>query len=107
VILHAGRVRAAGTLGALTAGGTTFTSSPGLDARQLATTLGAPVTERGRGHYQVDEVLDAARTAVLAAALDAQGAPLDALRHGTSLEDRYLEIVGDTAAVAPSQEGRE
>jgi hypothetical protein len=52
----------------------------------------------------VGEVLDAARTAVLAAALDAQGAPLEALRHGTSLEDRYLEIVGDAAVALSSTE---
>jgi ABC-2 type transport system ATP-binding protein len=101
VILHAGRVRAAGTVAALTEGGTSFTSSAGLDVDELGRVLTAVVVEGTGGTYRVDRVLDATASAALAAHLGTLGAPLDALRHGTSLEERYVAIVGDAA---PSDE---
>jgi ABC-2 type transport system ATP-binding protein len=98
VILHAGRVRAAGTVATLTEGGTSFRSAPGLDLGTLRQVLGTDVVEAPSGTYRVDRVLDATATSALAAHLGTLGAPIDALRHGTSLEDRYVEIVGDAAA---------
>ena len=100
VILDQGRVRATGTVAALTAGGTTFTSAPGLEVVPLAAVVGATVTEGPAGTYRTDAVLDAAATSALAAHLARAGAPLDALRHGASLEDRYVAIVGERAIAA-------
>jgi ABC-2 type transport system ATP-binding protein len=98
VILHAGRVRAAGPVAALTEGGTSFRSRPGLDLGTLCQVLAADVVEGPDGTYRLDRVLDATATSALAAHLATLGAPIDALRHGTALEDRYVEIVGDAAA---------
>lgn len=108
VILHAGRVRAGGTVAALTEGGTTFGSTAGLDLGALGQVLAAGVVEGPSGTYRIDRVLDATATSALAAHLSTLGAPIDALRHGTSLEDRYVAIVGDTAASveAPLPAGR-
>jgi ABC-2 type transport system ATP-binding protein len=100
VILHHGRVRAAGSLASLTVGGTSFTSRPGLDTAALGARVGALVVEGPPGRYRVDAVLDAAGTGALAGLLDERGATLDRLSHGTSLEERYLEIVGDAAVAA-------
>ena len=49
------------------------------------------------GDLRVAALLDARATSALAAHLAGLGAPLDWLRHGTSLEDRYIAIVGDQA----------
>ena len=98
LILHEGRVRAAGTVAELTEGGTQFRSSPGLDLDALGVAVGATVTEGAPGAYRVDVVLDAARTASLATHLDATGSPLLGLQHGWSLEDRYVDLVGAPAA---------
>jgi ABC-2 type transport system ATP-binding protein len=97
VILDAGRVRATGTVAALTSGGTTFASSPGLDVARLAVVANAEVREGPAGTYCVAADLDATATSALAAHLATLGAPLDALRHGTSLEDRYVALVGEAA----------
>ena len=109
VILDGGRVRASGTVTALTSGGTTFASVPGLGVAGLAAALGAAVTEGPPGTYRVAALLDARATSALAAHLAGLGAPLDSLRHGTSLEDRYIAIVGDQAVAettAPRSAGR-
>ena len=95
VILHAGRVRATGTVAALTEGGTSFRSIAGLDLVALGAVLAADVVEGPSGTYRVDRVLDATATSALAAHLGGVGAPIDALRHGTSLEERYVALVGD------------
>jgi ABC-2 type transport system ATP-binding protein len=99
VILHEGRVRAVGTVVALTEGGTSFASVAGLDVVALAAVLAAPVIEGPEGTYRVEQVLDAAATSALAAHLGALGAPIHSLHHGTSLEERYLDIVGHAAAI--------
>jgi ABC-2 type transport system ATP-binding protein len=98
VILHEGRVRARGTVAALTEGGTSFASVGGLDVVALGAALSADVVEGPDGTYRVDQVLDAAATSALAAHLGALGAPIHSLRHGTSLEERYLDIVGHVAS---------
>jgi ABC-2 type transport system ATP-binding protein len=109
VILHEGRVRTAGTVGELTAGGTVFESAPGLDLAGLASVVG-PLREGPAGTYHVTAPLDATATSALAAHLGSLGAPLAALRHGTSLEERYVALVGDAAAEeappAPSRRRR-
>jgi ABC-2 type transport system ATP-binding protein len=102
VILHAGSVRAAGTVAALTEGGTSFSSSPGLDVDAIGRAVSGTVLEGPDGTYRVDRVLDAAGTSRLATQLGALGAPIDALRHGTSLEDRYVAIVGAAALIEPA-----
>jgi len=110
VILSAGRVLASGSVASLTAGGTSFTSMPGLDTATLSAVLGAAVVERPAGTYRADTVLDAAATSALAAHLEAAGATIDSLRHGAALEDRYAELVGEPAtdddAPAPRRRGR-
>ena len=107
VVLHRGRVRASGAVSALTSGGTTFTSMPGLDVPALAAALEVPVVEVAPGTYRTERALDAQGAAALATHLDAVGAPLDALRHGATLEDAYLSIVGVAAIAAePPPPGR-
>ncbi|HLK45772.1 MAG TPA: ABC transporter ATP-binding protein [Acidimicrobiales bacterium] len=102
VVLHEGRVRADGSVAELTKGGTTFESRPGLDLASVTAAVGAAVAEGPPGTYRVGRTLDAAATAALATALGSLGAPLDALRQGTTLEERYLAIVGPPGAPSPS-----
>ena len=97
VVIAGGTVRGAGTVASLTAGGTSFTSTPGLDVAALGVALGTVVVEGPAGTYGAAAVLDAAQTTALAAHLGALGAPLGSLRQGTSLEDRYVELVGPGA----------
>jgi ABC-2 type transport system ATP-binding protein len=100
VVLHEGHVRATGTVASLTAGGTSFTTTAGLDTGALATAVGGAVAEGPPGTYRAADVLGPDATARLAAHLASLHAPLEALRHGTSLEDRYLAIVGAAGAAA-------
>jgi len=101
VILVGGRVLASGTVASLTAGGTTFDSASGLDVAALAVVVGTEVTEGRAGSYRTATVLDATATSALAAHLARQGVGLDALRQGTSLEERYVALVGERASVEP------
>jgi ABC-2 type transport system ATP-binding protein len=93
-VLAAGRVRAAGTLTALTAGGTSFRSVPGLDLAALWTSTGLDVAEPHPGSYRCEVTFDARETAALTSWLASRGAVLAELRQGTTLESRYLELVG-------------
>jgi ABC-2 type transport system ATP-binding protein len=102
VVLAKGTVRARGSVAALTAGGTSFTSAAGLDARALSRAARCEVREAAPGDYACAGTLDAAATAALAAELAAQGASLGSLRQGASLEDRYVELVGRDAIDATS-----
>jgi ABC-2 type transport system ATP-binding protein len=106
VVIRRGRVVASGSVASLTAGGTSFTSIHGLDLRALSSAVHATVTEGPAGTYRVDGTLDAAATSALAAHLDGVGAPLDSLRQGTTLEDRYTQLVGNDPSNAdvPSRE---
>ena len=101
VVIAGGRVRASGTVAELTVGGTSFTSSPGLDLARLAVAIGTTVTEGPPGTYRTAAPLDADATTALAGHLGIVGAELDSLRQGASLEDRYVELVGADALVAP------
>jgi ABC-2 type transport system ATP-binding protein len=103
VILHAGRVLATGTVPALTVGGTTFRSAPGLDPRALASVVDTSVEEIDPGVYRSDVVLDAAMTAALAAFLASGGHGLEELHHGTTLERRYVALVGAASLEAEAQ----
>jgi ABC-2 type transport system ATP-binding protein len=97
VVIQRGHVLAAGSVAALTSGGTSFTSTPGLGVVALGGIVRAHVVETAPGTYRCDTSLDATATSALAAHLGALGAPLDSLRHGTALEDRYAELVGADA----------
>jgi ABC-2 type transport system ATP-binding protein len=100
VVLRAGRVVAAGRVEQLTAGGTTFRTSAGLALEPLARVVGTHVEALGEGHYLTAIALDAASTAALAAHLADHGHALEELRHGTTLETRYVELVGTAALEA-------
>jgi ABC-2 type transport system ATP-binding protein len=99
VVLHGGRVLAAGDVKGLTEGGTTFRSAPGLDLIEVASAVGAQVAEVAPGVYRAEATFDATATAALAALLAAKGHQLDELHHGTTLEERYVALVGAAALV--------
>ena len=84
---------------------TTFVSTAGLDLVDLSAALGADVAEIAPGEYRVHRDLDPSGTEALVAHLSAHGAPLVSLRHGTTLEDRYIQLVGDAAATAAPAHG--
>jgi ABC-2 type transport system ATP-binding protein len=107
VIVHRGTVVATGTPAELAAGiggagGATvsFGAPPGLDTADLGRTLGAPVTEGPPGRYRVAAAADPALTARLAAWLAEHDAALSDLRAGRTLEEAYLEVVGEAGAAA-------
>jgi ABC-2 type transport system ATP-binding protein len=103
VVISSGRVVATGSVAELTASGaTTFESAAGLDTTGLSAALGADVSEVVPGTYRVHRDLDASGTQALVAHLAALGASLVSLRHGATLEDRYVELVGDAAAAEPA-----
>jgi ABC-2 type transport system ATP-binding protein len=95
-VLAGGRVRAAGTMAALTAGGTSFASVRGLDLEALRAATGLEVTEAHPGSYRCEVTLDARQTAALTSWLASRGAVLSELRQGTTLESKYVELVGAT-----------
>jgi ABC-2 type transport system ATP-binding protein len=106
VVISSGRVVATGSVAELTASSaTTFVSTAGLDLVDLSAALGADVAEIAPGEYRVHRDLDPSGTEALVAHLSAHGAPLVSLRHGTTLEDRYIQLVGDAAATAAPAHG--
>jgi ABC-2 type transport system ATP-binding protein len=103
VIIHRGRAAASGTQAELAASpAVSFGAPPGLDITDLATVLGAPVSEHSPGRYEVAAVSSPQLTAALASWLAARDAPLSDLRTGRSLEDTYLSIVGEAATETDS-----
>jgi ABC-2 type transport system ATP-binding protein len=108
VIVNRGAVVAEGTPGELAAGltggapdgrprpGLSFGGPPALDTQALGSALGAPVTEERPGRYRVDATPSPALTAALATWMAEHDAVLTDLRTGRTLEEAYLDIVGET-----------
>ncbi len=98
-IIDRGHVVAIGTLAELTASeggggsGIRFGGPPGLDVRDLAVTLDAPVAEYQPGQYRVDAPSTPALIGVLAGWLAQHEHPLTDLHAGGhSLEDVFLRL---------------
>jgi len=96
-ILHRGRLATLGTMAELTGGGVRFGAPAGLDCAALSSALGTSVLEEAPGRYQVAADASPQLVAALGAWLEANGATLDELRSGATLEDTYVAIVGDLA----------
>ena len=96
-ILHRGRLATLGTMAELTGGGVRFSAPAGLDTAALSQALGAEVTELSAGHYAIRADASPTLVASLGTWLEANGATLDELRSGATLEDTYVSIVGDLA----------
>ncbi|MDA8355928.1 MAG: ABC transporter ATP-binding protein [Actinomycetota bacterium] len=98
VILRHGQVVAEGTPAGLAAGGqeiVRFGAPAGLDAGSLADALGVPVTEEEPGRYVVRARATPVLTATLAAWLADRELALTDLRSGRTLEEAYLDAVGE------------
>ncbi|MHB8220369.1 MAG: ABC transporter ATP-binding protein [Acidimicrobiales bacterium] len=99
VIVQSGRVVSTGTPAALAAVGAgesvRFGAPAGLDVADLGAHLGAAVTEEEPGRYLVSAAATPPLTAALAAWLAARDATMTDLRSGRTLEEVYLEAVGD------------
>jgi len=101
VIVDAGRVVAAGTVGELTRSGAVgqlrFKATPGLDLDQLLTALhsGCAAKESPSGQYLVEGVIDPQLLATVTAWTAGQGAMATDLRVETrTLEDVFLDLTG-------------
>ncbi len=110
VIVNRGRAVAAGAPSELAAGvlggpQVTFSAPAGLDTAALGAALGARVTERSPGRYEVAAAVTPALTAALASWLAEHDATLTDLRTSRTLEEAYLAIVGDAAASGPEPAG--
>jgi ABC-2 type transport system ATP-binding protein len=107
VIVRAGRVLAEGTptsLASASPGALRFSTSSPIDAAALSAALGIPVREESPGRYHLDPTVAPPPTAQVTAWLTAQGIDLTELRTGRSLEESYLELVGEAAANEPEAE---
>jgi ABC-2 type transport system ATP-binding protein len=116
VIITHGKTVAEGTPGELAAGltggaldggprpGLTFGAPTGLDTVALGTALQASVVEERPGRYRVDAEPSPALTAALATWMAEHDATLSDLRTGRTLEEAYLDIVGE-AHHEPGAEG--
>jgi ABC-2 type transport system ATP-binding protein len=102
VIVDEGRIVASGTPESLRTAGADevrFSAAPGLDVASLGTTIGATVTEAGRGEYLVTAAPSPATVAAITAWLAARDLALGDLRAGRqSLEDVFLRLTGDEEA---------
>jgi len=101
VIVDAGRVVAAGTVGELTRSGAVgqlrFKATPGLDLDQLLSALhsGCAAKESPSGQYLVEGVIDPQLLATVTAWTAGQGAMATDLRVETrTLEDVFLDLTG-------------
>ena len=94
-IVHRGRLARVGSIAELTGGGVRFAAPESLDVLSLTTSLGATVTEESPGRYRVAADASPSLVASLGTWLAEQGATLGELRSGASLEDAYVEVVGD------------
>jgi ABC-2 type transport system ATP-binding protein len=105
VILDEGRVVAAGSPAELTSSGTPevrFGAPAGLMVTELATHVGAPVTEVAPGEYLVTAEGTPTLVAALTAWLAERDLPLQDLRVGRQrLEDVFLRLVADHDEDAP------
>ena len=97
-IMHRGVLARLGTLADLTGGGVRFRAPAGLDLSALSTALSTHVEEYSAGHYRITAASDPALIAKLGSWLAENGASLEELRSGASLEDTYREVVGDLAS---------
>ncbi|MGH9047105.1 MAG: ATP-binding cassette domain-containing protein, partial [Acidimicrobiales bacterium] len=101
VVLHRGRVLAAGTPAELAATldpRVRFTSDTGLDTAGLGAWLGVTVNEDGPGVYGIEAQSNPRLTAALATWLADHDAPLVELRSTATLEETYLSLVGTEEA---------
>jgi len=103
LIVHRGRLVAGGTVAELAAGlpgdpVVRFGAAAGLDTASLGRALAHPVVEEEPGRYRVDGPADPLLTAALAGWLAGHDAPLLDLRTTRSLEETYLELVGESRA---------
>jgi ABC-2 type transport system ATP-binding protein len=96
VIIAEGRLLAAGAPGDLARARDEFRfgATEGIDCAALSGTLGASVRALGGGEYLVAHGASPERVAALTAWLASHGLVLDHLR-STSLEDLYLDLVGE------------
>jgi len=101
VIVDAGRVVAAGTVGELTRSGAVgqlrFKATPGLDLDQLLSALhsGCAAKESPSGQYLVEGIIDPQLLATVTAWSAGQGAMATDLRVETrTLEDVFLDLTG-------------
>ena len=101
VIVDAGRVVAAGTVGELTRSGAVgqlrFKATPGLDLDQLLSALhsGCAAKESPSGQYLVEGIIDPQLLATVTAWTAGQGAMATDLRVETrTLEDVFLDLTG-------------
>jgi len=101
VIVDAGRVVAAGTVGELTRSGAVgqlrFKATPGLDLDQLLSALhsGCAAKESPSGQYLVEGIIDPQLLATVTAWTAGQGAMATVLRVETrTLEDVFLDLTG-------------
>jgi ABC-2 type transport system ATP-binding protein len=107
VLLKAGRLVASGSLASLLESDQqasfTFSARPGLDVAALSGNLGLPVTERTPGEYHVACAPTPDMVARLTAWLAGADESLGSLRAGRrSLEDVFLELMGDTSGQGSS-----
>lgn len=99
VVVDHGRVRAAGSVGTLTAGegSLRFVSSPGLDLASLVLPAGVVASETSPGRYVVTGAVSPTLVATVTAWAAGHGALTDDLQVGRRhLEDVFLELTGRT-----------
>jgi len=96
-ILHRGKLARIGTIEELTGGGVRFRAPAELDLTDLSASLGVVVSTEGDGRYRIDAEASPQLVADLGTWLAGRGATLGELRSGASLEDAYVEVVGDLA----------
>ncbi len=97
VVVDHGRVRAAGTVAALTAGpdALRFTTTPGLDLASLTLPAGVSAAEPEPGRYVVTGAVSPDLVAAITAWTASQGALPDHLQVGArELADVFLELTG-------------
>ena len=101
VIMHHGRVLSRGTLDELAGESVLIVStSVPVDPQVLAQRLGADVTAVTPLELHCAVASSPERVAIVSAVLAEAGADLTGLRTRASLEERYLELVGEADAVA-------
>jgi ABC-2 type transport system ATP-binding protein len=102
IIVKGGKQVAEGTPTELTtlggAAAVRFSAPAHLDIRDLADKLGAHVSEYEPGHYRIEADGSPKLTSDLAAWLAEQNANMTDLRTSRTLEEVYLDLVGETGA---------
>jgi ABC-2 type transport system ATP-binding protein len=94
-VIHRGTVRAFNTVESLRGSARlSFETSIRVDVGDLATALGATITEESPGHYVSSDATDGA-VATLSSRLATLGVALVSLRTRATLEETYLALVSD------------